>query len=298
MPLPNFFLIGPPKAGSTSLYHLLRQHPAIYMSPVKESKFMAYDPGTVTHPVEREVAYSYQTLDAYARLYANAGGATAIGDASVLYWFFPAAPRNIQSYAPNARIMAVLRHPVERFYSHYIMYRMNGEEPRSAETVVAENCSGIVRALRPVQNQYVQIGYYHQRLQSYWERFPREQIGLWLFDDLKKRPQHLLQSMFAFLDVDTTFEPDTSIRYNPSGIPRNKTVHWLTRKRWWTTLLRETLPKRIISQPYAKLMRMKQNNLEKPPLDLELRQRLLALYREDTLRLQDTLQRDLSTWLT
>ena len=176
------------------------------------------------------------------------------------------------------------------------MYRLSGEEPRTlAQVLRGEGAEG--QALRLGQHWYMQIGCYHAHLQRYRQHFPCAQLGVFLFDDLKARPQAFLQSIFAFLDVDDTFVPDLRVRHNPSGVPRSRALHWLLQKRPWTTALRERLPWGLIGRPYGWLMGLKAGNLEKPPLDPDLRRQLLDYYREDTLRLQDALQRDLSAWL-
>ena len=263
------------------------------MSPVKEPKFMAYDPDQ--EPSQTQ--FPVRTLEQYAALFTGVTGEIAIGEASPLYWFSPTAAQNIKKHTPNAQLITVLRHPVERFYSHYLMHRLNSGEPRSIEQAIARLPGSDTGALPVPPRLYAQIGYYHQHMQRFWDHFPRHQIGIWLFEELQEKPLALLQSVFQFLKIESAFKPDLGVHHNPSGVPRNRMVHWLLKKRWWTTALRDHLPWQLIGRPYSWLMRMKEDNLEKPPLEPEVRQHLLALYREDTLRLQDAIQRDLSSWL-
>ena len=129
MTMPNFLIIGAMRAGTTSLYHYLKQHPQVYMSPVKEPRFFALegekpDPGRPTD--ERLMNHSITDIEAYRALFQAVSKETAIGEASPLYLYSPKAPERIRHYIPDAKLIAVLRDPVERAYSHFLDIFMTG----------------------------------------------------------------------------------------------------------------------------------------------------------------------------
>lgn len=130
--LPTFLVIGAAKAGTTSLYHYLGQHPQVFMSPVKEPGFFALE----GHPLDfrgpgdewlRQATTT--TLEAYQKLFEGVRDEPAVGEASVLYLHHHAAPEAIARYVPDVKLVAVLRDPVERAYSAFLYQTRNGREP-------------------------------------------------------------------------------------------------------------------------------------------------------------------------
>jgi hypothetical protein len=119
---------------------------------------------------------------------------------------------------------------------------------------------------------------------------------VYLYDDLVANPLTLMQDLFRFLGVDETFVPDVSVRHNPGGLPRSKQLHWfLTKPPLPISVRRAWVPERMRLRLMSALK--KRNLREAPPLSEEVRRRLRCLYREDILRLQDLIERDLSHWL-
>ena len=110
MTLPNFFIVGAPKAGTTSLYDYFRAHPEIYMSPVKGPRFFCYTN-------QQDSNYRFRTLEEYAALFDGVTTETAVGEATALYFEYPRTAGRIAELVPDARIIAVLREPVQRAFS-------------------------------------------------------------------------------------------------------------------------------------------------------------------------------------
>jgi hypothetical protein len=183
------------------------------------------------------------------------------------------------------RLVASLRHPAERALSNYLLHYRYGVDRRPLE-----------EAFRDAGHygDYVHEGGYAERLRDYYERFPRERIHICLFEDLVADPEAALRGLFAFLEVDPAFPVDTEMRHNPGGIPR-----W----RWLNDLLVRARPVRAAARLApaglrAAGRRLLEANLAAPPrLPPELRERLVAFFREDVLRVQELVGRDLSGWL-
>jgi hypothetical protein len=292
MTLPNFLLVGAMKAGTTALYMQLKQHPQIYMSPVKEPHFfvregMKYsDPSMIT------------TLDAYAALFKGVKNEKAIGEATPSYLSWPGVPERIQRYLPDAKLIVILRNPVERAHSHFLHEITTGRESLTDFAAAlqgerTQDAEALTRNKLPVR-RYLQIGFYSGHLKRYFERFDRSQIKIYLYEDFTRDPVGMIQDTFRFLDVDDTFVPDQSAHFK-GGVPRIKALHKLHRKsNPLKTVLRSLLPSKM-----RRSMAVHLNNLNrvKIPFEPEVRQELIETYREDVLELQGLIGRDLSKWL-
>jgi hypothetical protein len=303
MTLPNFLLIGAAKSGTVSLYHYLGQHPDIFMCPVNECNFFALeslDPDSAFQgPLDRKTAVSHCIWDraSYEALFTAARPQQTVGESSPLYLYSPLAPENIQRHTPQTRLIAILRQPADRAYANYRHYRRAGIEPLAdfGQALAAE-AERIAEGWGPWPFwHYRQLGFYAAQLQRYYNRFDREQIMVCLYDDLQADPVKLLQKMFAFIGVDDTFVPNTAVRHNIGGLPRNRILyHLMTRANPLKAIVKAILPEKKRKQVRDRIHGW---NVVKPPFDPALRQQLNAIYREDMLRLQALIGRDLSHWL-
>jgi hypothetical protein len=160
--LPNFIVIGAAKAGTTALYWYLAEHPAVFMSPVKETNFFAYgldDAGQLLYGIPELHQFPVTTLSEYEKLFANAGDAAAVGEASPIYLECPQAAGRIRTRIPDARLICGLRDPVERAYSDYLMYlRLRGEQLEPNRDLVAS------AAWAQPDSHWMRIGRYHGQL--------------------------------------------------------------------------------------------------------------------------------------
>lgn len=298
--LPDFLIIGAPKSGTTSLYSYLRSHPQIFMSPVKEPRYFAFPDrrprfrGAGGARFNRNVTWR---LDAYRRLFADRGDARAAGEASATYLWASAAPGAIRRLIPDARLIAILRNPVDRAYSHYCHNRRLGREPlfdfRAALDAEPERIAG---GWNP-NVHYRARGRYGEQVARYLELFPRERLLVLLQEDLSARPAETLAGLCRFLDVDDTFAFDTRKRHNVTeGLPRRV---WLNRL-FATQTPAKRLARRIVPEQARSALfeRYYRSNLDPtPPLDPALRVELLDGFRDDIARLQTLIGRDLGHWL-
>jgi hypothetical protein len=228
--MPNFLVIGAPKAGTTSLYHYLRQHPQVYMSPVKEPKFFAFEaakPSSSRRKRDRvRTSHLITDIEEYRVLFAGVSDEKAIGEASPQYLYVSGAAGRIRRYLPEARLMAVLRNPVDRAYSHHLHLVREGFERLSFSEALKKEEERI-RDNWPMMWHYKNRGFYHEQLTRYYELFEAEQIRVYLYEDLKEDPVGMMRSIFRFLGVDDAFVPDTSLIHNASGIPKSRALHTL-----------------------------------------------------------------------
>ncbi len=301
MTMPNFLVIGAGKAGSTSIDEYLKQHPQIYMSPVKEPNFFALEGEKVDFrgPKAENLINSWSVTDieSYCALFKDVGEHKAIGEVSPLYLYSPKAPDRIKHYIPDTKIIAILRHPADRAYSAYLwLFGQEREKIVDFAKALAAEESRIQSNWEWIWH-YKNMGFYYQQLQRYYDRFDRNKIKVYLFEDLKKDDIGLTKDLYRFLGVEEDYQPDTSIKYAYSVIPpKNKVLQdFLTRENPFKQFLRGVLPERLRKPWAAKVYR---KNMAQPlKLSKEMRQQLIEVYREDILSLQDLIQRDLSSWL-
>lgn len=297
--LPNFLIIGAAKSGTTSLWRYLSQHPQIYFAPIKEPRFFSYEGETVDYrgPGDdkwaREIVRSW---DSYLELFAPAAGQTAVGEASNVYLYFAAktAPR-IAARIPQARLIAILRNPVDRAYSSFMMLRGEGREPLADfRRALREEPLRLAQGWSPGW-AYTQRGFYAESIRIYRSFFPAEQMRFFLYEDLERRPRELFDLIFQFLGVDS-FQPDTGRRYNVSVSPKSRRLAFLLHNR---TPVSRTL--RLFFPNSWRLeinRRLRDWNVRRPPkLTAPLRAELAPLFREDILRTADLIGRDLGGWL-
>ncbi|MEE2786148.1 MAG: sulfotransferase [Myxococcota bacterium] len=191
--LPNFFVIGSQKSGTSSLFQVLRRHPEIFVPPIKEVNFFFDD---ATHRLG---------LGWYQRQFSMAADRALCGDISPGYLCNPRTPERIYRLRPNAKLIVILRDPIQRAYSQYWDNRRRLREPRTFDELASEPLHHVFVKHR--QN-YFSRGVYHIYLKRYYELFSRAQIlPLW-FSDLRRSPDDVFRKVFQFLGVDEHFEDE------------------------------------------------------------------------------------------
>jgi hypothetical protein len=293
---PTFIIIGVSKAGTTALYHQLKQHPSIYMSPVKETRYFAH-----VHPPEPGVSpanHVARTPEEYQALFADVKDETAIGEASPIYFDDPAVAARIHDYNPAMKIIVILRHPVDRAESHYMMMLGRGVLPfRDFATVVRERILNNPSWIdEPYYAYYCRKSLYYDGLKRYFDLFPREQILVLKHDDLLEDAALAYQRTFEFLGVDPSFPIDASRRFHVGSQPRSELMlRTVSQPNLLKTIARPLIPKtlRLKIAGYIRLKHVK----PKQPLNPADRHAFMALFRDDVLKSQELTGVDLSNWL-
>ncbi|MEM1366711.1 MAG: sulfotransferase [Cyanobacteria bacterium P01_H01_bin.15] len=301
MTLPNFLIVGAAKSGTTSLWHYLKQHPQIFFTRRKEPNFFAFKglklppfSGPASPDVLYKILYQYSVTsdEKYQSLFENSAGKIAIGEASVRYLYFPEAAKRINEYIPNAKIIIILRNPIYRLYSHYIM--MRGKyllEPLP-----------LVQALEQEGNRiqqnwgwdwhYVQVGMYYKQVQRYFELFGKDQVKVFLYDDFSAKPLKIIQDICRFIRVDDNFFPDMSRKRMPAYWPKNFVIDSLIRNpNPLNSTFRKILPKDI----YKRVIRqgMLINGRKPPALSSKMKTHLQTVFQENIANLETLIERDL-----
>jgi sulfotransferase family protein len=290
--LPNFIIIGAAKAGTTALYWYLSEHPAVFMSRVKETNYFAYgvdDRGRLLYGDPEVHHFPIKSLAEYQELFADAGGAAAVGEASPIYLECPQAPGRIRALLPDVRLICSLRHPVDRAYADYLMYLGRRGRRFDPERDLAPT-SAWARA----DSRWMQVSRYHGQLARYFETFPRRRIHVFLIDDLKGNAAGVVQDVYRFLEIDPTFVPDFETSHNVGGVPASRLLESVLTNRTLRAAVEPLIPKRAAD--WVRNLRTR-NMKRAPPLPPGLRQELTARFREDILRTSDLIGRSLEHWL-
>jgi Sulfotransferase family len=313
-PLPNFFIVGAPKAGTTSLYHYLDQHPDVYMSPVKEPCHFSEEirlqnfSQEILPGVEADLRAQQEYLrgpmtekrfggvgmewDDYLRLFENVKGEAAIGEASVLYLWSKTAARNIQLRVPNARILMVLRDPVGRAFSQYLDGITAGVLHGSFRDYI-EACLSSQSEKISLVRPSLELGLYSAEVKRYLDRFTWKNVHIVLYDDLQQQQAKVLAGIFDFIAVDSNFSPDTSHRYLIPRVPRSLRLgHFLKKHQVWQRAAK--MKPSPVRSFVKKLLVRPAGATTVNPRD---RQFLLDHYRDDIQKLAVLLDRDLAAWL-
>lgn len=309
MPLPNFFVIGAAKSATTSLYHYLKQHPEIYLSPSKEPSFFMFEnkklfPNSL-EPLSFEIPQRIRNdrtsnINDYMSLFDEVKEEKAIGEMSNVYLYHPYAAQRIYDYVPNAKLLTSFRNPFDAAYSHFKMQKRQGvpavKYKSFLETLKAEDISAQNLFVAPY---IIRFYLYDIQIERYFKIFPRHQIYCFLYEDLQK-PWPFFQSMFQFLDVDDTFLPDISLQYNIGSRKLQRPLLEDTINKIPTFLrgkLSYILPSSFSKRYNNRRFGIDKENPAPSKCPAEAKEFLYPIFRPHILRLQDLIERDISSWL-
>jgi len=273
---PDFLIVGAAKAGSTWIVRCLREHPQVFI-PERE-----------IHYFTRGQKASDDLSDAYLKRFAAAQREQVVGENSNSYLSDPAAARRIAACLPDAKLLAMLRHPVERAYSGYCMQVRVGRASTHIESYLDPASARLPHVL--------EVGLYYKHLSRYLELFPRERIHVEIFEDIRGNPEVVFDRVCGFLEVKSGLRPELLRRKVNAG---NVAVAPPALQRW---LARGRLGRRAVaalsrSAVYRLARPAIARRFPYPELPLHLRRRLIDYYREDIQELSRLLGRDLDEWL-
>jgi len=278
-PLPTFLIGGAPKAGTTALYEYVRQHPDVFMSTPKETGFF--------HKDYRE------GKDWFRSHFSDWEGEEAIGEASVMTMSTPGAEERVAKLIPDARLIFLLRDPVDRAYSDYLFNVQQGWIPPDVsfhdlirnDVDVKDYSGGAV----------IERGLYLKHLRRFREHFDRSQMQVLLSKELKNDTDRVLRSVFSFIGVGEAFSPDDTEKHNVTRYMAHGRMYRLLRAAWQP--LKTYLEKvEAIEKARSKIRSFFFRREDKPSMRPEDRAYLHDVYRQPNQQLAEWLERDLSHW--
>ena len=302
MPLPDFLVIGAPKAGTTALHAALDRHPALYMSPVKEPKFFLTDgpppsrgggPGDV--PTWRE--HVWRRAD-YEALFSPAAAGPLRGESTPFYLYDRQAQRRIRELIPTAKLIAILRDPVERAHSNWAHLWSAGLDP---EGDFLRACADEDRRVAAGWAQfwhYTRLGRYGEQLEHLYLSFSREQVLVLRYRDLVDAPARTLDQICAFLGVPQRVVaevPKENVTAHPAGSPGHRVVSQLIRGAAGASRHLPGTTGTAITRPLERMLQ--RGARPRQPLTWEQRQALLPCFEPDIRLLEKVTDADFSHWL-
>lgn len=302
---PTFFMVGAARAGTTSMYDYLRAHPQIFMPP--SSAGVAGKEPSFFCDLVPPWATKFRDIDAYLSLYEKGRGYAAIGDGSTNYLVAPESAGRIAERYPHAKILMILRNPVARAHSLYRYICAWGfEDAPTFEKGLAREAGrlGNARFIKEWQLLYHAFLYYHSGLYAeqvarYFAAFPREQVHIVLFDDLKTNLLGTIQGVYRFLGVDPEFQPDLDAR-NASQFPLSVKFQAFVSRRWNANPLYPRGPVRGRDRthyPIAMSINGLLGNYRKERMRPETRAALTARFAPDIAKTAVLIDRSLDHWV-
>jgi hypothetical protein len=300
---PDFFIVGAPKCGTTSLNAYLAAHPAIFMAR-KEQHFFGSDLADI---------WPQPTSERYFDSFAGSEYATRRGDAGVWYLRSRVAAEEIHAYNPSAQIIAILRDPVDMLPSYHsqLLWRDWETIQDFGQALAAESDRRNGRRIprknggNPWRLLYRDVVRFYEQIDRYFSVFGKKQVCVLLFDDLVERPAQTYKSLLQFLGVDPDFSPDFAVlnsnKYNKSRLIRRALDVVCDPSPRVRRASRRVLPVQPVRSALVRhiALPMRRANTRvtpRPPMDEQLRAKLNAEFAPDVRRLSALLGRDLSHW--
>lgn len=294
---PDFFIVGAPRCGTTAMQEYLAQHPEIYMPSVKDPHYFGSD----LAPLRSGLC---ATEAKYLALFDDALPGQRVGEASALYLYSRQAAEEIRSFRPDAKIVVMLRDPVEMIHSLHAEWLSSGTEdiPSLAAALDAQHArragANIPRSASfPGALQYTEIARFAVQLDRFHRAFGRENVHVCLLDDVKADPASAYGRICRFLRVSEAFRPDFRV-VNAQKVPRPGIIRsaWLGLPYRARQRLKALAPRALYAPLRRTLVPQMVRTAPGIPLDDTTRERLARELAPEVRRLEALLGRPLSTW--
>lgn len=296
---PNLLVIGAARSGTTLMHYAISQHPSVFMSHKKETNFFVFADGEldIEYPDKQSlVENSITNIQDYKYLFASARDEPVIGESSPLYLFGERCAERIFGFYSGMKLIAILRNPVDRLYSHFVQLARSSNMPVSIFGEVIEKES--IPGKSGWYDFFIDLGRYSGQLERYINRFPASQLKVILYDDLKVSGEDVVKEVFEFLQVRSEFIPDLRVMYNKSGVPRSDLLDRGLKSVGKLKSLSAYVPEYVVRLAVRAKNSLQNMNLRSPQkISSDIRQRLLEkYYLREIAFLEDLLNRDLSAW--
>ena len=295
MKKPNFFIVGAPKCGTTAMYEYLYAHPDIFMPKLKEFDYFSRD---------LHFRYPRMTLSQYLDHFSKAQNEKRVGEVELWSIFSQSSAKEIKAFSPDAKIMIMLRNPVDMIYSLHSQNLQNGHEDiadferaleAESERKQGKNVPKTIGLLEAIY--YRDLARFSPHVQRYYETFGEQQVLVLLLEDLRRSPAEVYRNTLEFLEVSPDFQPDFRV-VNANRVVRNpgfaKLLHSLPAP--VIRLAQVLIPRASRHAMYRKVVDWNSKEMSRTPMAPQLRARLMSEFAPDIERLGKLLQRDLSVW--
>jgi hypothetical protein len=312
---PNLFIVGAAKSGTTSVYNILENHPEIFMCPIKEPhhfskdiKFSNFNPNYQKRNKfdieeylskdilqKKHIAY-IDDYSQYIQLFRNVTNQKIIGEVSNGYLYSKLAAKEIYKFNHQSKIIIILRNPVERCFSHWLMdYRIGLSRSNSCIDDLIFDYNLNDQSWGGISHTYIQIGLYFEQVKRYLDIFPKNNIKILLFKDLKNDPNKFKNEIFNFLNLENiNFERKIDKQFNEARIPK-----YALSSAIYNYFISRPHLKKMINPSFAKLFKnfLFTSTFEKNDyLSYLDKKKFLPYFIEDINNLENLIELDLSDW--
>lgn len=296
--IPQFFIVGAPKCGTTALYEYLKDHPGIFLPNVKEPDYFASDFNQISQ---------ISTAEEYSNLFKNASDKQIMGEGSVFYLYSQDAIRNILETKPDAKFIAMVRNPVDMFFSLHAQFLYSfwedEQDPEKAWALQEERQSGknIPDLCRePKLLQYAEICALGSQLERFIEAVPEEQRLIFVLDDLKNSAADVYASSLEFLNMQHDGKTDFPV-INDAKIHHNSKLAFQTRKMTQKLQPVKKALRRIFPNMSSSLLKpfydLQSRKIIKKEQNPHFKTQLHQAFASEIKTLETLLKRDLSHWM-
>jgi len=306
----NFFLVGAAKSGTTSVYDFLNHHSEAFMSPIKEPNFFSTDIRIdkfsevyrKTTFLDTNKYFSNSNLEPlqltfvrdrkhYDRLFEKATNEPLIGECSTSYLYSENAAQNIFNYNPAAKIVIVLRNPIQRAYSHYLMALKYGFIDQDFLTAIEQDQAKDDKGWGSSE-LFIDLGLYTAQIKRYFDLFGEKQVHVMFMEDLQSNPKAFYRSLCEFLKIDIQVPFYKGMKSNSALIPKYPTLNKFIVKFGLKQFMKQISPLILI-----KFLKVLVFNSKVPHLTIIEKEFILKYYKKEIEDLALLLNKDLKHWL-
>ena len=272
---PNLFLVGAPKAGSSLLWTMLKEHKDIFFStnPEKEINYFSYD--ELTHNSYYK-DYKVKSEYDYLKVFKKGQSVKYLVDGSVSYFAYPSIPKKLYEFNSDAKIIVIVRDPVLRAFSHYNMDKRMGYVSETFSEYLMNKDNKYDQYL----HQYIENSLYYKHVNNYLEYFDRNQLFILQLEKINDDFDRLCK----FLDIEKLELKSDNERINANKIPTNIISRTLQHNRYLATILKKIIPRKIVRSfnflLYKKAEKVQLKESEKLLLEKYLNDDFLKLKKE------------------
>lgn len=299
MKLPDFFIVGAPKSGTTAMYTYLKEHPDIFMPQVKEPSFFNtdfYSPSFI------------RSKEKYISLFAEVQHESRIGEASPWYLYSKKAAAGIKEMCDCASIIIMLRNPVDMIYSLHSHYLYNGSEDikdfQLALEAEAERKNGLNYPNSVIKKTtfiekffYREVGKYSEQIERYMGCFSKNNIYIIIFDEFKENPAKAYKELLQYLKLEDNFQPNFEVVNANKNVKSKRIQNILNYPPDTARLIgRSLIPSQVRHTLYKSIKAFNTRYQPRIQMDSELKRSLKAEFAPEVEKLSKLLNRDLSHW--
>jgi hypothetical protein len=287
--IPDFFIVGAPKAGTTALHAYLDHHPQVSMSSDKEPNFFSWE------EIESQNLYytkkNVKTKEEYLSLFTTNTETKVYGEGSISYLFYPKVADRIKAYNPQAKILISLRHPVKRAFSHYQMDYSLGLVNIPFKTIWKQGRnhpdSGIFF------QQYFELSMYHPQVERYLAIFDRSSIFLMLHDEMVQNSEEVIERLCRFLEIKFIPEMSEIKQQNVTTAGKNSIIRGIYKNEFLRKALAAVTGEKV--KQLAKQLFFSKSAL--PSLEKDLETELNNYYKQDLEKLKNLTGLSINHWI-